>query len=219
MVALISFLLVVTLSLIVERVTTVALLFVGAPHNAIVIRPRGTLRGTLVLYGRAEPLAQISGRRSGAGGDLAHCDAVHTHRQVVQDQDQRDHAWQVRWRHRYERPLRPADSPPPDAHESSSAGERADGWLQADVRQPHARAHRRTDAGTGAAGPHLGGSQSPLKGEGEGPEPSPHEESVNAHSEDPFSGETHPTRLHPTRSHVLGRLRLHEEELDYGRHY
>jgi TrkA-C domain len=61
--------------------------FVGAPHNATVIRPRDTL----ILYGRAERLAEIGGRRSGAGGDQAHRDAVDAQRQVLVDQDRREH--------------------------------------------------------------------------------------------------------------------------------
>lgn len=61
--------------------------FVGAPHNATVIRPRDKL----ILYGRAERLAEIGRRRTGAGGDQAHRDAVDAHSQILLDQDRREY--------------------------------------------------------------------------------------------------------------------------------
>jgi TrkA-C domain len=68
--------------------------FVGAPHNASVIRPRDTL----ILYGRAERLAELGGRQSGPGGDEAHGDAVETQRQILLDQELQEQSRQERQR-------------------------------------------------------------------------------------------------------------------------
>jgi len=64
--------------------------FVGAPRHATLIRPSDTL----ILYGRAEPLAEIGARRIGLGGDQAHSDAVEAHRQILEERDRREDAWQ-----------------------------------------------------------------------------------------------------------------------------
>jgi hypothetical protein len=60
--------------------------FVGAPPRALVVGPRDTL----ILYGRAERLAEISGRRAGTSGDQAHLDAMDSHLRVLQDHDLRE---------------------------------------------------------------------------------------------------------------------------------
>ena len=57
--------------------------FVGAPRLATTIRPRDTL----ILYGRAERLAEIGGRSTGSGGNQAHQDAVDAHDELLQQQD------------------------------------------------------------------------------------------------------------------------------------
>src|SRR5258708_23739174 len=71
--------------------------FVGAPPRATFISPRDTL----ILYGRAERLAEISGRQTGPGGDQAHLDAVAAHRHMLSDQAREERMRQeptVRWR-------------------------------------------------------------------------------------------------------------------------
>lgn len=69
--------------------------FVGAPHGASVIYPRDTL----ILYGRAERLAEIVQRQTGLGGDQAHDDAVDAQILILQDQDQQEQARQKRRQH------------------------------------------------------------------------------------------------------------------------
>lgn len=56
--------------------------FIGAPQRSTFLNPRDTL----VLYGRADLLAEIGGRQVGAVGDKAHRDAVTGHRKVMRDQ-------------------------------------------------------------------------------------------------------------------------------------
>lgn len=78
-----------------EGVTVLSILradgsFIGAPRRDMVIRPRDTV----ILYGKAERLAEIGGRRGGAGGDQAHRDAMDVQRQVLREQDQHERTGQ-----------------------------------------------------------------------------------------------------------------------------
>ncbi len=73
--------------------------FVGAPGRATVIRPRDKL----ILYGQAAPLAEISQRQAGTGGDQAHRDAIDAHQEILRKQDQREHAQTLRWPPLHER--------------------------------------------------------------------------------------------------------------------
>jgi hypothetical protein len=59
--------------------------FVGAPGHATVIQPGDKM----ILYGQAAPLAEISQRQAGAGGDQAHRDAIDAHQETLRKQDQR----------------------------------------------------------------------------------------------------------------------------------
>lgn len=74
--------------------------FVGAPSGSSVINPRDTL----ILYGQAERLAEIGGRRVGRGGDQAHSDAMDAHRALVQEQDREELARGQRHRESHEEP-------------------------------------------------------------------------------------------------------------------
>lgn len=63
-----------------EGVTILAVLhangaFTGAPRHDLVIQPRDTM----ILYGQAERLREISGRQHGTSGDRAHQKAVDSH--------------------------------------------------------------------------------------------------------------------------------------------
>jgi hypothetical protein len=73
--------------------------FVGAPARATVIRPGDKL----ILYGQTKPLAEISQRQAGAGGDQAHRDAIAAHQEILREQDQGEHAWTLRWLPPHER--------------------------------------------------------------------------------------------------------------------
>ncbi len=57
--------------------------FVGAPRHDLLIRPRDRL----ILYGRAERLAEIGGRQLGMLGDQAHHDAVDSQSQLLRQQE------------------------------------------------------------------------------------------------------------------------------------
>jgi hypothetical protein len=65
--------------------------FVGAPRPSTVINPRDRL----ILYGQAERLAEISGRRAGANGDRAHRNAMDTHAEALQEQDKQERQEQI----------------------------------------------------------------------------------------------------------------------------
>lgn len=61
--------------------------FVGAPRHDLVIRPRDKL----ILYGRAERLAEMGGRQLGALGDQAHREAVDSQSRLLHlEQEQRE---------------------------------------------------------------------------------------------------------------------------------
>ena len=53
--------------------------FVGAPPRPLIVGPRDTL----ILYGRAKRLAEISGRRAGTSDQQAHLDAMDSHLRVL----------------------------------------------------------------------------------------------------------------------------------------
>jgi hypothetical protein len=56
--------------------------YVGAPRGATTIRPGDTL----IVYGRAEAVAEIDTRRAGPEGDAEHLDAVEEERELIAEE-------------------------------------------------------------------------------------------------------------------------------------
>ncbi len=60
--------------------------FIGAPPGSMVVGPDDTL----ILYGRAERLAELSTRQTGASGDQAHLDAVDEQQFMLENQSRQE---------------------------------------------------------------------------------------------------------------------------------
>lgn len=91
-VAVLTVFVVVSLSLLITRIGTVAFAlgagYLGAPDGETRIRPRDRL----VLYGREARICELDQRRGGSGGDRAHGEAVAEQERIEADEDRLERA-------------------------------------------------------------------------------------------------------------------------------
>ncbi|MGD8868921.1 MAG: hypothetical protein PVI01_14930 [Gemmatimonadales bacterium] len=90
MVAVLTLLSVVAVSIIIVRVATKALQLTGLSAEAARFQAYSAFSGTgdtLVLYGKRSGLDELESRLAGASGDAAHEKARHVHERELREQD------------------------------------------------------------------------------------------------------------------------------------